>query len=197
MLGRNHAAIGVASFAGATWAGTHLFHLGALDAHQAVAGTVVAIGAALAPDLDEAHSTAGGSNPISDLPIFGGHRRRSHCIAAVAAVTAVALACATNIDPTAIAAGAVPCVPFGALFGYATARWVHPGWWLIAAVAVPYFSRLLGDTITPGGVPCSCPYRSDGRSRCSAPGKPSRGPSSAPCSPPQPPSPSGSSCHPP
>ncbi len=105
MLGRNHAAVGVASFAGATWAGTHLLHLGALDAHQAVAGTVVALGAALAPDLDEAHSTAGRSNPISHLPIFGGHRRRTHCIAAVAAVTAVALACATNIDTTAVAAG--------------------------------------------------------------------------------------------
>ncbi|MDQ2729992.1 MAG: hypothetical protein M3Y91_19545 [Actinomycetota bacterium] len=82
---------------------------------------------------------------------------------------------ATNIVATAVAAGIaactggaelsrrlrhagpILCVPFGALFGYATARWVHPGWWPIAGVAVPYLSPLLGDTITPGGVPWLLP----------------------------------------
>jgi hypothetical protein len=98
MLGRNHTAVGVAAFAGAVWVGGHLLGFPAIDAQQAVAGTVVSAGAALAPDLDEAHSSAGRSNPISHLPIFGGHRGRTHCVLAVAAVTVTVLVCQGHRD---------------------------------------------------------------------------------------------------
>jgi hypothetical protein len=109
MLGRNHTAVGVAAFAGAVWVGGHILGLPAIDAQQAVAGTVVAAGAALAPDLDEAHSSAGRSNPISHLPIFGGHRRRTHCVLAVAAVTVTALVCQDHRDAVAVIAGTAAC----------------------------------------------------------------------------------------
>ncbi len=176
MLGRNHAALGVAAFAGAAWAGGHVVGLPAMTAYQAGFGVAVAAGAALAPDLDEAHSLGGHANPVSLLAIFGGHRRRTHCLLAVAAVAALAVVCASDRLAAAIVVGfaactggavlsrrlsgggALLCVPFGIAVGDAAFRWVPGGWWLVAAVAFPYASHLVGDGLTPGGLPLFLPF---------------------------------------
>jgi membrane-bound metal-dependent hydrolase YbcI (DUF457 family) len=130
---------------------------------------------ALAPDLDEHESLGGRANPISELPIFGGHRTRTHTLLAVVLVTAATLACEHFVLATAVLVGFMACmggavvsrdlrqagaflsVPFGALAGYLSYHFVHAGWWLTAAVALPYLSHLMADSLTKGGVPWLMP----------------------------------------
>lgn len=176
MLGRDHAALGITTFGAAAWVGATQLGLPALTAPQAALGIVVSAGAALAPDLDERHSTAGRDNPISWLPLFGGHRRRTHCLLAVALVAGVAVLCQLGHDSTVILVGFAACtgagvllrrlsglgvvlgVPFGIAGGWVAANYVPGGWWLIAAVAIPYASHLVGDGVTPGGLPLLLPF---------------------------------------
>jgi membrane-bound metal-dependent hydrolase YbcI (DUF457 family) len=169
--------LGVAAFAGAVWAGGHYFHMAPLTPAQVVLGTAVAVGAALAPDLDERHSLAGHDNPVSWFPIYGGHRQRTHWLLTAAVVALVAVLCQHDRAATAVlvgftsctggaavsrrlrSAGALLCVPYGVVLGEAAYRWVPGGWWLVAAVAFPYASHLLvGDLFTPGGEPLLGPF---------------------------------------
>ncbi|MDQ1427023.1 MAG: hypothetical protein QOK39_499 [Acidimicrobiaceae bacterium] len=176
VIGPNHAACGVAAYGGSVWAGTHLLGFGRLGVAQATLGAVVALGASLAPDLDEPHSMAGHANPLAHLGVFGGHRRRTHCLVAVAVVAAAAVVCGGSRAATAglvgLAActgggvlsralrggGWLLCVPFGVAVGWACYRFVPGGWWLSAAVSLPYASHLVGDGLTPGGVPWLLPF---------------------------------------
>lgn len=175
MLGRNHGMLGIAAFGGSVWYGQQVMHLQAITASEAALGIVVAAGAALAPDLDESESLGGRANPISELPIFGGHRTRTHTIATALLVTVVALLCERNRMAAAILVGFTACmggsivstrlrqagallsVPFGIAAGYVSYKYVPGGWWLVAAVALPYFSHLLADSLTKGGVPLLMP----------------------------------------
>lgn len=171
MLGKDHALLGAtATLAALDLAGTS--HLGPATAGMAL---IVGVGAALAPDLDEPGSLAGrGVAPLSHVPgLFGPHRRRTHSLLAVAAVTGVALwaahghlvaagvlsgllaACGAGAySKTARRAGWVVAVPFGAFIGWILAAGVvHVGTWLPASVAAGLVSHLVGDGLTPGGVP--------------------------------------------
>lgn len=174
LIGTNHAGVGLAAFAGAVWAGTHYGHLGALSPAEAGMGLLVAAGAALAPDLDEKHSISGHANPISRLPIFGGHRQRTHCLLAVVLVAGITAACDLNhiaagvlVGIMSIGGAAVLSRAYGRLgaFGscmvglgaaYATYRWVPLGWWLYAAIVAPYFSHLIADQ--PWQLPLFLPF---------------------------------------
>jgi len=176
MLGRNHGAIGIAAFGGSVWFGEHTLHLSTLTLAQAALGVVVAAGTALAPDLDESESLGGRANPISELPLFGGHRTRTHTLLTAAAVLTIVLLCERNVIATAIFVGFMSCmggsilssrlryagawlsVPFGVLMGLLSYYSVHAGWWLTAAVALPYVSHLLADSLTKGGVPLLMPF---------------------------------------
>jgi membrane-bound metal-dependent hydrolase YbcI (DUF457 family) len=175
MLGRNHAACGLGAYGAAAWAGTHLLGLGRLNVAQVSLGAVAAAGAALAPDLDEAHSLAGHANPLAQLRVFGGHRRRTHCLAAVVAVSVLAVVCARSREASAFLVGVAACtgggvisrtlrgggwllcVPFGVAAGLVCYHSVPGGWWLSAAVSLPYASHLVGDGLTPGGLPWLLP----------------------------------------
>ena len=176
MLGYNHGMLGVAAFGASTWYAEHVIHLPALGIGDLAMGVVVAAGSALAPDLDEHESLAGRANPISDLPIFGGHRTRTHTLMTAALVVLVTLLCERDRTATAALVGFFACtggsvlfatarrggalvsVPFGVLAGYLSYHYLGAGWWLIAAVAVPYLSHLLADSLTVGGVPLLMPF---------------------------------------
>ena len=54
--------------------------------------------------------------------------------------------------------GALVSVPFGVLAGYLSYHYLSAGWWLIAAVALPYLSHPLADSLTVGGVPLLMPF---------------------------------------
>ena len=49
-------------------------------------------------------------------------------------------------------------VPFAVLAGYLSYHYLSAGWWLVAAVALPYLSHLLADSLTHGGVPLLMPF---------------------------------------
>ncbi len=178
MLGRNHGMVGLATFGASVYVAEHSFHQALPTIPQLLVGGIVAVGAALAPDLDEAHSLSGRSNPISALPIFGGHRTRTHTLVAVAAVALLAWASAIYGSRDEVAGvvafaatmggawafsgvkrmGMPGALAFGAALGFIVARWVPTGWWLIAALPGPYLSHLVGDAMTPGGVPFLMPF---------------------------------------
>ena len=109
-------------------------------------------------------------------PLFGAHRCRTHYLVAVAGVALAALVCSWSRPAGSVlvgvaactgggalsrrlaGAGWLLCIPFGVTVGYGCWRWVPGGWWLWAAVAVPYASHLLGDAMTPHGVPFWGPW---------------------------------------
>lgn len=170
MLGRDHALLGAAATLGALDL-EGVTHLGLATSALAL---VVGVGAALAPDLDEPNSLAGRANPVSHVPgLFGPHRRRTHSLLCVGLVVGLAawaahghplaagvlagfLACAgAGAWSKAVRkAGVVLAVPLGALVGWIVAAgYVRPGQWLPLAVAAGLLSHLVGDGLTPGGVP--------------------------------------------
>lgn len=180
MLGKTQAAFGTAAFgAAALAAGAAGCHLSAADL---AVGTVVAAGSALAPDLDEARSMPGRALPLSYLPIFGGHRTRTHTLVAVGVVTGVAVGCSFGAVASGAFAGfmatmgavwvagwlrhkrhgALFVLAAGAAFGLAVANLVGGGPWLALAVGPAYASHLFGDSLTPGGVPFLMPASSHG-----------------------------------
>lgn len=179
MLGRDHSALGLAAYAGGCWEGVHRFGLPHLTIPQMALGAIVAIGASLAPDIDEKGSYAGRDNPLSFLPIFGGHRQRTHWLATCVGVIALAYGIYVlgNDLAMAIMAGFCACtgasvlwkklgilgkpgtVAFGVAVGWAAVHYhVHDGWWLVPAVGLAYLSHPLGDWPTPGGVPLLGPW---------------------------------------
>lgn len=116
VLGRNHGLLGVAGFSASVWYCEHIMHLRVLPLADLSMGLVVAAGAALAPDLDEHESLGGRANPISDLPLFGGHRTRAHTVLAVVVVVVAALACQRDRTAMAVFVGFMACTGSSVLF---------------------------------------------------------------------------------
>lgn len=177
MLGRNHGSIGLATY-GVVLAVAAAHGAPPLSLPQEVVGGLTAVGASLAPDLDEDESTPGRAVPISAvLPIFGGHRTRTHTLAAVVLVAILAwvdvalhyrmvtavtvgVACAMGAAwafSGVRQAGVVGGVLVGVAAGWVDYHWVTTGWWLLAALPLPYLSHLLADAMTKGGVPFLMP----------------------------------------
>jgi len=168
--------LGIAGFGASVWYGEHSLHLHALGLPDLAMGMAVAAGTALAPDLDEHQSLGGRANPISDLPLFGGHRTRTHTLFAAAVVLGLALLCQRDRAAMAVFVSFMACtgssvllatvrragcflsVPLGGLAGYVSYRYLSAGWWLTAAVALPYLSHLVADAVTVGGVPLLMPF---------------------------------------
>lgn len=189
MNGANHALSGVAAYGAALLVGTSTFDQPMPSTGTVVVGTVVAVGAALAADIDEQNSKASQSAGLagSVLRLFtGSHRTRTHW--PLVAVPALAAWCWFLILhagagwPFAVTCGVLVAVgwPFAvsavvpkrnekflAAFsipaGAALAWWlatngIEPGWWLFAAIPVPYFAHLLGDSPTPAGIAWFGPF---------------------------------------
>lgn len=184
MNGANHAMSGLAAYGAALIVGSTTFEQTLPSPAVVTVGAVVAVGAALAADIDEKHSKASqasGSVIGGVLRLFTGpHRTRTHWpLVAIPALTAwcwalinqfgagwaFAVTCGLLVAigwPFATAAVlpkrnekfvAAFSVPAGAGLAWAIHRYgVAPDWWIYAAVPVPYFAHLLGDTPTPAGI---------------------------------------------
>lgn len=110
MLGRKHGGPGIAAFGPSVFYREHVQHLHLLSGPQTAMGVVVAAGTALAPDLNENRSLGGRANPVWLLPVFGGHRTRTHILLAAVAVTAVTLLCERDVLAPAVVVGFMACM---------------------------------------------------------------------------------------
>lgn len=178
MMGRDHVAFGLTAYFGSVAAVDHLTRWAHPSAAQGALGVLVAAGAALAPDLDEHQSLSGHVNVFSRLPIFGGHRRRTHTIAAVLAVTVIAVIAshdtgqhrywlagivgfmavggAAGLWTGLWKVGITAATLTGIAAGYLAWRYVPGGWWIVAAVTAGYVSHLVGDQ--PWQLPLFLPF---------------------------------------
>ena len=81
MNGLNHAISGLAAYSGALLAGTTVFGQTAPAPGTVAVGAVVAVGAGLAPDIDEKHSKASQATGLVGSAariVTGSHRTRTH-----------------------------------------------------------------------------------------------------------------------
>lgn len=189
MNGTNHALSGLAAYGGSLLVATSSLGMDMPDPVTLGLGSVVAVGAALAADIDEKNSKA---SQAADgfgwlLRFFAGpHRTRTHYPLVMIPVLSAwcwflinragpgwpfAVTCGLLVAigwPFATAAllpkrnekfVAAFSVPAGAaLAWYMATRSIEPGWWLYAAIPVPYLAHLVGDTPTPAGIAWLGPF---------------------------------------
>jgi membrane-bound metal-dependent hydrolase YbcI (DUF457 family) len=146
------------------------------------AGALVAAGAAVLPDIDHPGSSVSRTlAPLSQLTalgvsaLAGGHRQRTHSLAFVAAMGVVAAGAGAAapwgagitagvasalavrlVGPRRWRAGLGPLAA-GAVVGWSVASSIPAGGWLAAAAALGCLTHLLGDLVTPEGVPLLWP----------------------------------------
>lgn len=182
MLARGHALTGAAAFLAAGPALDPTLPELAL-------GTLLCAGAATAPDIDHPGSTVSRTGGIATQAVgaavgvvSGGHRQATHSLLFVAAATAATHFLVVTADAVAIAAGlaafliavAGPLLArsfggrlsFGAfMLAAGGAFWVISdgrvplGPWFTVAVGLGVLMHLLGDMLTPEGVPMLWPVR--------------------------------------
>ncbi len=173
MIGFSHALSGAALYLSAA----PLMHI--TSYRDLIVGSVVAMGAAVLPDLDHPEArparwlgpiTRRMSRAIADWS--GGHRKGTHALVAWVLVTILAtIAVRVDIHFTFV----LFCSGLG-LYALRMSRWltllgaiVLTAWcwktyessdwtWLVTAVSTGYIAHLLGDSMTPGGVPWGYPF---------------------------------------
>lgn len=148
------------------------------------AGALLAAGAAVLPDIDLPGSsvsrTFGPASRLTALGVAalaGGHRQRTHSLAFVA-VAGVAATVAGALGPwgagATVGLGAALAVRLvgprawrpalgplvvGALVAWSVATAIPAGSWLAGAVVIGCLAHLLGDAVTPEGVPLLWPLK--------------------------------------
>jgi len=191
MMGTSHAVTGAAAWIAVTSTSVPAFGWMPLEGVGVVAGALVAAGAALLPDADHhsgtiAFAVPGGSVVTSAIgAATGGHRKGTHSLLAMAAVTIAAyllsfIVVTPNGWPHGLQLGSAvviaACTCFGVkalkltrswpkawLTGAAAAAaiiWFVPEqtWWLPVCIGVGYLAHLLGDALTVQGVPFLWPW---------------------------------------
>jgi membrane-bound metal-dependent hydrolase YbcI (DUF457 family) len=183
MMGRNHSIVGMA-----TWlaAGPASFAAAGhpLTTEQSLAGVLLCAGASLLPDIDHPQSTVARTlGPVTQLPaaaiasIAGGHRQKTHTILFCALMGPLAAwviaqwkyglfgmymlfaAWAIRLllpDTKSLWGGLGPAV-LAAAAAWAAAD-VPAGAWVPLAVVFGALAHLVGDMLTPGGVPILLPF---------------------------------------
>lgn len=176
MMGKHHSVFAAASFVAVATVG----QLG-LEPGQLLVGSAVAMGAGLAPDLDEPRASAartfgriGRSLSQVIARLSGGHRGATHTLPAVAAATLATAAVTQYPTAGAVLLGLLVVVGLdvlpqvreghewavGAVVAAGASSVVAPGdTWPALAVAVGMLSHMAGDTLTPLGVPWLWPAR--------------------------------------
>lgn len=182
MLAKGHALTGAAAFLA-------VGPLVTTDAAQLAVGTLLCAGAATVPDIDHPASTVSRTGGFATQAVgaavrvaAGGHRQATHSLLFVAACTAaVHLFVIASADTTAAAvitgtliAVAAPLIAksfggrlsFGAFFLAAAGSafvifdgHVPVGSWFTTAIGLGVFMHLIGDMLTPEGVPLLWPVR--------------------------------------
>jgi membrane-bound metal-dependent hydrolase YbcI (DUF457 family) len=183
MMGRSHLLLGAAGFLAIEGVapgvlGSHL------DAAELAAGTLVACGAAMLPDLDHPQATlARCLPPVSGWVshavnvLAGGHRRFTHtlwCWGLVSVLTVLALKASSGpviaLGITVFAAllmlrvltesDGLVCLLLAFVLGGAAVLAAGPGYgWLASAVIIGYGLHLVGDIVTTEGIPPFYPLR--------------------------------------
>jgi membrane-bound metal-dependent hydrolase YbcI (DUF457 family) len=175
MMARHHVAFaGAATAVAAAWC----YQRGMIDLPQVGAAVAIGGGAGLAPDVDEPCSSAPrtfgwlgmGAAHLVRL-VVRKHRGATHTVEVMAGVCALlwwlglshplvlpiaaGLAVAVGAD-TLKGVSSMQALAVGAGVGWWVALTVGPGeWWPVGAIAVGWVAHLLGDTLTPHGVPWS------------------------------------------
>ena len=176
MLGKHHAVFGGAAFVAVAQVG----QMGLRPAQLAV-GTAVTMGAALVPDLDEPGASASRSfgrigRSLSHViaKLSGGHRGGTHTLPAVAAAGLGVTAALGHPTVLAVLCGLLVVVGLdvlpqvregtewivGALVAVGAQQVIGTtDVWPVAAVIAGWLSHMVGDTLTPHGVPWCWPLR--------------------------------------
>lgn len=180
MLGRHHAVFGGALFAAAasTCASAEAMQL---RPEQLMVGVAVAMGAALVPDLDEPGSSASRSFGLVGrlgarvvARATGGHRGGTHTIPCLLGAVVVTFLLTASPVATAVLLGLLVTVGLdvlrrvpegmewlaGLAVAFLSADLVSPGaLWPALTVGAGWLSHMVGDTLTPHGVPWLWPSR--------------------------------------
>lgn len=176
MLGKHHSVFAASAFVAVATVG----QMGLEPAELAV-GAAVAMGAGLAPDLDEPGASAARSfgpvgRSLSHLiaRLSGGHRGATHTLPAVAAAGLGTAAVLQYPTAAAVLLGLLVVVGLdvlpqvregtewivGALVAFAASGVVGvDDVWPVVAVVVGMLAHMAGDTLTPHGVPWCWPVR--------------------------------------
>jgi membrane-bound metal-dependent hydrolase YbcI (DUF457 family) len=176
MMGRSHLLLGAAGYLGIAHFAPALVG-GHLSAGQLTAGTLVAAGAAMLPDLDHPQGTVSRSlgpvtSSLSDVVsrAAGGHRKGTHTLWAWLAVTLatsmaltstngpwvallIAFFCASLLLRVLTEADGIICALLAAIAGGLAIMAAPVGPWMVAAVGIGYGLHLLGDLVTTEGIP--------------------------------------------
>ena len=182
MMGKHHAIFASACYVAAQSAAVGAGAMAEPRAGQTLVGAVVAMGAALVPDLDEPRASASQSlglvgRPVSRLiaNLSGGHRGATHTLVAAALATFATSVASSHATAIALLIGVLVALGLdvlhwmkpegvewliGAAVAAGAASIVQPGdVWPALAVAVGWGSHLVGDILTPRGVPLLWPLR--------------------------------------
>lgn len=176
-MGKSHLLLGAAGYLAAESMAPGL-GLHTASVPDLAAGTLVASGAAMLPDLDHPQATVAHSlGPVTEVlsrgvhKLAGGHRKGTHTFWAWALVTwicwvalqsthspwivlGVCIFAATLFLHVLTDAKGLICFLLAAVFGgAATIAAGHEYSWLLVAVSLGYALHLLGDVITTEGIP--------------------------------------------
>ena len=122
-----------------------------------VFGTMAAAIGGLLPDLDHPESVLGRRLSFVSQPLARacGHRGFTHSLLGLLGLLAIVVLVSGLFAAIATSetnlASRVASEPFAALYG--------PIFWLLLPLIVGYLSHLLGDALTPSGVPLFWPYQ--------------------------------------
>lgn len=179
-MGRNHLMLGAAGFlAFEALAPDVLPIAGELSTAQLAAGTMIAAGAAMIPDLDHPQATlARCAPPVSNAlshfvhTIAGGHRKGTHTVWAWLGFSALAWFALTQIPAGPLvglifaifcsllmlqvlteADGLVSLILACMLGGVAVLATGPDFSWMVEAIFIGYFLHLVGDVVTTEGIP--------------------------------------------
>ena len=181
MMGRSHLLLGAAGFL-AIEANLPAFVGPRLNAAELAAGTLVACGTAMLPDIDHPQATLARCLPpvskiLSNLVnlLAGGHRKGTHTIWAWAGVSALVYFSLQLSSGPLIALGitifaallmlrvlteseGLVCLLLAFVLGGAAVLAAGPGYaWITQAVVIGYGLHLVGDIITTEGIPILYP----------------------------------------
>lgn len=180
-MGRNHVVLAAVGWLGAAPAVASVLER-PLSVEELTVGTVVAAGAGILPDIDHpGSSTARAFGPLSRALaaiigfVSGGHRQATHSLLFALVMAAIAAAAMVStvgfvvvmavcsvfavrlVGPKQARQAALVALPVGVAMAVMFAAIVDPGWWLPAAVGFGVVFHLVGDGLTPSGVPALWP----------------------------------------
>jgi len=182
-MGRSHLMLGAAGFLGIEAVAPHLVGTAQLGPAQLAAGTLVAAGAAMIPDIDHPNATLAKSlMPVSLAishfvnTVAGGHRKGTHtvwCWALIGFLSywalhlasgpwvalGIAVFCSLLMLQVLTEADGLICLLLAGILGGAAVLAAGPDpTWMVHAIIIGFGLHLLGDIVTTEGIPLFYPF---------------------------------------